>query len=175
MLGWSIERVTVRLSAQIEYEAGPEAVFDMLATEDFQERKCVASGALAHEVRVERTAGDTATVTTRRTLPTDDVPDFARGFLGQTLRVDQVERWEAAGPDGARNGTVTVTVEGAPVRFAGRLRLSPDGRGTRETFDGEVKASVPLFGGKVERAVEPVVRAAIRVEHRTGTDWLADR
>jgi hypothetical protein len=169
------ERAAVRLSAEIQYEANPKAVFDMLICEAFQDGKCVAGGALSHEVRIERTVPDGATVTTRRTLPTDGVPDFARSFLGQTLQVCQVEHWGPAAPDGTRTGEVTVTVENAPVRFSGRLCLSPDGRGTVESFEGEVKASVPLLGAKVERVVEPVIRGAIRVEHRTGVDWLADR
>jgi hypothetical protein len=34
---------------------------------------------------------------------------------------------------------------------------------------------VPLLGGKIERSVEPAVRAAITAEERIGQAWLAER
>ena len=36
-----------------------------------------------------------------------------------------------------------------------------------------LKASVPLIGGKIEKAVEPALLAAIKVEQREGRAWLA--
>ena len=162
----------MRLSAEIRYDATPEAVFAMLLDPGFHERVCLANGSLTHDVRIERHDGGAATITTTRTLPTESVPDFVRGLVGSTLQVTQVDHWEAAGPDGARQGRITVGIEGLPVRLAGTLRLAATSPVTVQTIDGDLRASVPLLGGRVERAVEPAIRSAIRVEQRTSTEWL---
>ncbi len=163
----------MRLSAEIRYDAAPAAVFAMLADPDFQERKCAATGALDHEVEIEEYDDGSAAIRTTRTMPTDQVPDFVRTFVGQTLTVVQVDDWQAAGPDGAREGTTVVEIQGAPVRLAASMRLQPEGAGTRQTIDGDLKASVPLLGGRIEKAVEPALQAAIRVEQREGRTWLS--
>jgi hypothetical protein len=51
--------------------------------------------------------------------------------------------------------------------------MRPDGTGTVEDVDGDLKASVPFIGGKVEKAVGPPLRAAIAKEQEIGTRWLA--
>lgn len=163
----------MRLTADIRYDAPPAAVFGMLCNPDFQERRCVATGALEHEVSVEDYDDGGVTISSSRTMPTDQVPDFVRTFVGQTLVVTEVQDWTAADADGAREATLVLEIQGAPVRMTGTLRLSPEGPGTVETVDCDLKASVPLVGGKIERAVEPAIRAALRVEERTGRAWLA--
>jgi hypothetical protein len=165
----------VRLRAEIRYDADPAAVFAMLTDTAFQERKCAATGALQSEVEIERFPDGGATIRTRRTLPTDQIPDFARTFVGRTLDVVQVDDLGAPNADGRRQGSVIVEIKGAPVRFAGSLALDPFGAGTLETLDGDIKASVPLVGGRLERALEPALQAAIRVEQREGRAWLASR
>ena len=165
----------MRLSAEIHYDADPATVFAMLTDGDFQERKCAATGALDHEVEIEEYDDGSAAIRTSRTMPTDQVPDFVRTFVGQTLTVVQVDDWQPAAADGSRDGTVVVEIKGAPVRLAAAMTLRPDGAGSRETIDGDLKASVPLLGGRIEKAVEPALKAAIRVEQREGTAWLATR
>jgi len=163
----------VRLTAELRYAADPATVFAMLCDQAFQERKLGATGALEHEVTVEARGGDGAEIRSRRTMPTDQVPDLVRNLVGSTLTVVQVESWGPAGADGGRDGTVTVEVSGAPVRLTGSLRIRPDGAGTLETVDGDLKARVPIIGGRIERAAEPAIMAAIEVEEREGRGWLA--
>jgi hypothetical protein len=114
-------------------------------------------------------------VTSRRALPTDQVPDAFRALVGQQITLVQTETWGPAGPAGERTGSLLVEVTGAPVRMNATLSLSPDGTGTVERVDGELKARVPLIGGKIERGAEPAVRAAIDAEERIGQAWLAER
>jgi hypothetical protein len=144
----------VRLTAQLRYAADTATVFAMLTDPAFQERKLSATGALEHDVTVEARADGGAQIRS-------------------TLTVVQVESWGPAGADGGRDGTVTVEVSGAPVRLTGSLRLRPDGGGTLESVDGDLKAKVPLVGGRIERAAEPAITTAIEVEEREGRAWLA--
>jgi hypothetical protein len=163
----------VRLTAELRYAADPATVFAMLTDQGFQERKLAATGALEHDVSVSTGADGGAEVRSRRTMPTDQVPDLVRNLVGATLTVVQVEVWGPAGAGGGRDGTVTVEVSGAPVGLTGSLRLRPDGAGTLETVAGELKARVPLIGGRIERAAEPAIMVAIEVEEREGRAWLA--
>lgn len=163
----------MHVDAEIRYDASPEQVAAMLADEDFVEAKCVAMGALKHTVLVEGDARGAFTVTYSRTMPTNDFPEAARRFVGDTVVIRQVDDWREPDADGSREGTLSVEITGAPVRLSGTQRLSPEGAGTVQAVDGDLKASVPIVGGKLEKAAEPALRAAMRTENRTGREWLA--
>jgi hypothetical protein len=162
----------VRLSAEIRFAADPQRVFAMIVDPAFQEAKCTASGSVEHEVDVSEHDDGGATVVSRRTMPTDGFPDFARSLVGATVELRETQRWEAPSHDGTRTGSILVEVHGLPVRFHGSVALASDGTGTHWPIEGELKASVPLIGGRIERAAQPAVLAGIRVEQRTGNVWL---
>jgi Protein of unknown function (DUF2505) len=164
----------VRVTADIRYAATTTAVFEMLTDKSFQDRKLAQTGALTWEVQVQLANGG-ATIVSSRAMPTDQVPDAFRSMVGQQLTIAQTESWGPAGADGSRTGTLDVEVSGTPIRMKGSLALSGADGGSVELIDGELKARVPLIGGKIERAVEPAVRAAIDAEQRIGRAWLAER
>jgi uncharacterized protein YndB with AHSA1/START domain len=164
----------MKISETIRYAAPPETVYAMLTDAAFQERKCVEAHAQRHEAAVSP-AGDGARVVTKRDLPADDLPDFVRSIVGSTLSVTETYEWGGAAVDGTRTGTLTVEVAGAPVAMRSAVRLAPAGGGTQFSIDGDLKASIPLFGGKVEKAAAPAVIGAIRSEQRTGNAWLSER
>lgn len=164
----------MRVTAEMQYPAAPGEVFTMLTDQTFQDRKLSQTGALSWQVQVRVEAGG-AVITSRRALPTDQVPDAFRALVGNEINISQTESWGPAGPDGGRTGTLVVEVAGAPVRMDARLSLSASGVGTVERVDGELKARVPLVGGRIERSAEPAVRAAIDAEQRIGQAWLAER
>lgn len=166
----------MRVTTQVRYDgATPAQVFEMLLDTTFQERKCVANGAVDYDVDVTEYDDGSAMITTHRHLPTDEVPDFVRAFVGETVKVTQIDDWGPAAADGAREGSIVVEIAGAPVRLTGTLRLVPEKDGTTQHLDGDLKASVPLIGGKIEKATEPAILGAIRVEERTAHAWLAGR
>jgi hypothetical protein len=130
------------------------------------------AGALTQQVEVTGSADAAFTVAARRTLGTDAIPTHLRGFVGSSIEVHQVEAWEAPAGDGSRAGSVTVEVVGAPVRLTGRASLLAAGADScRLVYDGDLRASIPLFGRAVEGAVADAVRGALRAE----ADELASR
>ena len=165
----------MQLSAQIRYEAEPGRVFRMIVDPAFQEAKCAATGSLEHEIDVTEHDDGGATVFSRRTMPTDQVPDFVRSFIGSRVLLVETQKWQPEAADGSRAGSIVVEIEGLPVRFTAVTALLAEGAGTHQPIEGDLKASVPLFAGRIESAAEPAVRAAIRVEQRTGTAWLEPR
>ena len=165
----------MRVDAEIRYTAPPDAVGTMLADPEFVDRKCAATGALRHTARVDGDASGAFTVTTVRTMPTNTFPDVARKLVGKTVDITETDSWDAAAADGSRRGTVVVTISGAPLKLDGTLSLDADGTGARQTIGGDLKASVPIIGGKLERASEPALKMAIRSEEKVGAAWLSAR
>lgn len=165
----------MQLSAQVRYEAGLDRVVALLADEAYVTAKVRATGALSEQVTVVGTPEDDFTVTTRRQMPTDAIPSQFRSFIGSTLEVRQVEAWEPPDPaaPGTRRGTLVVEITGAPVRLTGTMSLTEEGGATVQRYDGDLRASIPLFGAAVEKATAEAVHAAIEAEQRTATEWLA--
>lgn len=167
----------MHLTAQARYDADVVRVAAMLADQAFVEAKVRASGALSHQVDVVGASDEAFTVTTRRHMPTTDIPAQFRSLIGASLEVRQVEAWEAPDPGSSttRRGTVVVEITGAPVRLSGRLRLveEPDGLTTQQVT-AELKASVPLFASAVEQATAGAVQAAFEAEERTAASWLRE-
>ena len=146
----------------------------LLADPAYVHAKVRASGAVEQQVDVTGAADDAFTVTSRRALPTAQIPAHLRSFVGDRIDVRQVDAWEAPAADGSRSGTVVVEIAGAPVRLTGRTSLvavGPDA--SRVVYDGEVRAAVPLFGAAVEEAAAVAVRAALGEEEAVAARWLA--
>ena len=163
----------MHVRVQLHYAAEVPTVAAMLADPGYARERVEASGAAVQQADVTGTADAAFTVATRRSVPTDQIPAQARSFVGSTLEVRQVEAWEA--PSGrARQGTVVVEISGTPVRLTGTVALEPDGdAGSVLTYDGELKAAIPLFAGAVEQAASGAVRSALTAEEAAGARWLA--
>lgn len=164
----------MKISAIINYAATPDEVVAMIADEDFQNRKCVATRALRHTVSI-RAQGDQTIIASTRDMPSDNFPSFVRTMVGHTLTAKETQEWGPSTQDGARHGKLTVHIVGAPITLHGTLVLTPGGQGAVENIEGDLRASIPIFGGKVEQAAAPAIRAGIRIEGETGKAWLAER
>jgi len=164
----------MKISAVIEYQSTAHEVFAMLADEDFQNRKCAATGARRYTVSVKE-QGERTVIVNTRDMATEQFPSFVKGMVGDTLAVRETQDWGPAGHDGARTGRLTVDIAGAPIDLKASLSLAPDGAGSVENIDGDLKAKVPMMGSKIEKAAAPAIQSAIRVESETGKAWLATR
>jgi hypothetical protein len=146
----------------------------MMTDEGYVSRKATAMGALEHDVVVTRLAAGAAEITLARTLPAV-VPDFVRPLVGETIEVVQTEHWGAADTDGARFGTLTAAISHAPVQLRGEITLTNTGaRSALHRVDVDVRARVPLLGGRIEKSIGEVILMAARKEEEVGALWLAD-
>lgn len=157
----------MKFTHRAEYPATADEVWAIMSTQDFQNAKCEATTTGDWTANVS-TSADTTTITSERVLPTDDLPDIAKTFVGGTLTIAEVQTWGPPAADGTRTGDLKVQIKGAPMTLKGTVRLSPNGSGSVQEIDGDVKVSVPLIGGKLEKAAsDPLMFAA-----RTETDLL---
>ena len=66
-----------------------------------------------------------------------------------------------------------MAVAGVPVALGGTLALAPGGPGSIEHLDADLKAKIPLIGGKIEKAAAKPIRESIDIEAATAKEWLA--
>lgn len=162
----------MRLTTHEELPGTVEQVHALLVDQAFQEAKCAATtddGVYSVDVH----AGiDRHHVRTERQLPSDGLPDIARSFVGEHLTIIELLDWSGPGPDGSRASAVDIHVKGAPLTVKGTIRLEPYGEATVEVIEAEVRANVPLIGGRLERAAAVPIDAAIRIEIELLREWL---
>jgi hypothetical protein len=164
----------MKISASLDYAATPHEVFAMLSDEIFQIRKCIATGALSHSVSISA-KGERTVIVSSRDLPTADFPSFVQSLVGATLAITETQDWGPADAKGARQGRITVDIAGAPIDLDGTLSLAPNGHGSVQIVQGDLRARIPLIGGKIEQAAAPAIESAINVEREIGQAWLATK
>jgi hypothetical protein len=155
----------MNLSNHLDFGAQPTDVFAMMTDQKYLNDVCVASGSLSYHASVEG-----STTRTSRTLP---APDSAARFTGPQLTVNEEVVWGDPSSDGSRDAAVTMTVLGQPVRFRGKLRLSPGGKGSVVDLTGELKVAIPLLGKKLEESSAPAVMEGYKTQQEVGDRWLA--
>lgn len=156
----------MRFRHELTYDASPAEVFEMLADPAFREAACAAQDVISAEVTLER-AGNGFTLTIDQEQRTDDLPGFARTFAGDSTRAIQREVWEDS-----TGGTLRIDAPGKPSEVKGTITLRPEGSGTREIVELELRIKVPLIGGKLEKLLAERVTAGMDAEHAVGIAYL---
>jgi len=151
---------------ELSYEASPAEVFEMLADPAFREKVGEALDVVSADIALERDEGG-FTLVNDQVQRTEGLPSFAKKFAGDTTRVIQAERWSSP-----TSGTLRIDAPGKPTGMEGTIELVPDGAGTIEVVELEIKAKVPLVGGKLERLMAEQVRDGMDVERQVGQAWL---
>jgi hypothetical protein len=163
------------LHREMSYPAPLERVVAMMIDPEFQRTRCESQHALDWTITVDPEDATPATpritVTTRRKLPTDQIPEFVRKFVGAAIQLEEITTWLPGDAD-SRTAEVRLSVAGAPVTMTGRYVFTSEGAGTREVADGKVKASIPFLGGKVEEAVLPIILTGLGADEKLGAAYL---
>jgi hypothetical protein len=162
----------LKLSAT--YDASPADVFAIMSDPSFRESACEQTHALSYDVSVTDD-GDDVVVRVAREMPTDQVPDFAKKFVGSTLTVIQIETWHPAAMDGSRTADVNGEIKGTPAGFTGTAAITGGTDKTVQSIDLDVKVSVPLIGKKIEPFIAQAIEAALSKEQKLGQAWHDER
>ena len=148
--------------------ATPEQVYAMLATPDFREQVCEYQRFPKRTVTITP-AGSGMTVKVDQHRPADEVPSFARKLVGDEINIVQEEQWSSP-----TSASLQVSIPGKPGEMRGSVAITGDAGGTTEVVEVEVKASIPLIGGKIEGLIGDMLLKALRAETKVGRDWLAE-
>jgi uncharacterized protein YndB with AHSA1/START domain len=153
---------------ELSYDASPDEVFAMLSDPAFREQVAEAQEVRSVDVRLTR-IGDGFTLINDQVQNTKDLPAIAKKIAGDTTRVVITEDWSSH-----TAGSISITTPGKPTTASGTIRLAPDGEGTVEIVELDVKVKVPLVGGKLEKLMADTIESGFRVEHTVGRAWLQD-
>jgi carbon monoxide dehydrogenase subunit G len=154
---------------ELQYDAPPDQVFEMLADPAFRQAACEAQDVISTDIELDRD-GDGFTLVIDMLQRTDDLPGFARTFAGASTRAVQRETWT-----NTSGGELQIEAPGKPMSMRGTIRLEPDGAGTTEVVELEIKVKVPLIGGKLEKLMADKVTAGMDAEHQAGTAYLSGK
>lgn len=161
-------------SAAIDYPVGPDEALAMRSDREFINRSISATGALRHTAEVVESSEGSVTITSRRAMPTDQVPASFRAFVGEAIDLRVVEAWNPPDADGARTGTLALEIIGAPVHVSANLSVRASGTGgCRQSVDGTITAQVPIFSRPIEEAAQAAVLRGLEAERTVSREWIA--
>jgi len=157
--------VPTRFSQTQEYASASDVVLAMLTNENYARIRAERTGAL--EVTVDRVESPNGiTLNIERVLPAK-VPGFAKSLVGEVIRIDEEQVWSAA------SATFRATFS-APMSVTGTITVEAVGPSTTLVrTDAEVRASVPLVGGKLEGLAREQFERYLSAEIEIAKDWLA--
>lgn len=151
----------------LTYDAPPDEVFAMLSDPAFREKVCAAQQVVSADVRLTP-SGSGFTLEMDQVQNTAGLPAIAKKIAGDTTEVTLKESWSSPS-----RGSLEIIAPGKPTSASGTITLAPDGGGTVETVDLDVKVKVPLIGGKLENLMADNIKTGMDVEHTVGAAWLA--
>ncbi|NNG37760.1 DUF2505 domain-containing protein [Flexivirga sp. ID2601S] len=151
-------------------KSDPDEVYDDAIKTEYQDDICQNAGALSYNSSVVE-KGPGHQVTVQRVMPSGDVPDLLKKLVGDKVDVTQVITWGERQADGSRTGTVEVTMKGQPITMKGTTSIAPEGTGSRVGVKADLKAKLPLIGGKIEKMAAPEILNAIKAEEETSHQW----
>lgn len=146
-----------------------EKVFGAMVDETYLRDRLAAVGGNDAELVTFSSAGDRTAYQLKQGVPAEHLPSIAKSLLGGDLVIQRTENWAAAA------GTVEVTINGVPGRLEGAFTITGNGSGSKLTLTGEVKVSIPLMGGKLEKLIAEQVTVLLDKESEFTSEWLANR
>ena len=155
--------MATRLTKTLTYDASAEAVAAMLDDTGFREEVLERQRVVRGSVSIE---GDHVTIEQVRSA--DDIPSFARSFVGDEILLVQTESWTSP-----TSADVRLAIPGKPGEAVGTLELVESGGSTTESIDLDLTVKIPLVGGKIEKLIAGIFSSALDVEQRVGREWLA--
>ena len=152
----------------------PDEVYEDAINPEYQDDKCKAAGAITFSSKVEET-GQGHTSTVQRLMSSGDVPELVKKVVGDKVDVLETIAWGPKQADGSRKGDLTVHMKGQPISMKGFTYIKPNGTGSTVGVDAELKAKIPVIGGKIEKMGSPEIIKAIKAEEATAHEWDARR
>ncbi|MFL6109389.1 MAG: DUF2505 domain-containing protein [Marmoricola sp.] len=156
----------MKLRHELTYDAAPGAVLAMLTDPAYWDKVAEATGALSSKATVT-TEGAGTRVVVDQEQAVQGVPSFAKKFVGESTRAINSFLWQGT------SAAYDVQTPGKPTSMSGTATVVPQGTGSTLTYDLDVKASVPLIGGKLEKLVVDLTTEGFVKEQAVGAAWLA--
>ena len=148
----------------------PDVVMRAMTSTRFHLDKVEGLGAAGCELMEEGGDAEKRFVHIRRRMPNRPaVPGALAKLLPADVVLEHRDEWNAT----TRTGDIQVRVQGAPVRMHAAASVVARGGGSEQVFEWDIKASVPLIGGALERFVAQDLDRSIHDEAKVVRELLA--
>lgn len=153
------------LRHSVSYPFSTTRLWEVLSTEQYWRDllETIGHGSLESFTRDE----ESVTVTMRQVVPADKLPSVVTKIRPGDLEIPRRSVLRLANDQIA--GELTATVDGAPAKVAGRQVTSGDQAKT--DYSGSVTVSIPLVGGKIEKAILDQLIVLLDAERDHTVDW----
>ena len=135
---------------EFHYDRAPRELFALISSGEFQLEIISHLGGKDAELVEETVTPEGGVKVVTRQHTGVELPGFAKKLIPAITIVTNTYIWQPARSDGSREGTWLAEVKGVPVSMGGPTSLRAAGSGSAHVFNGEVRASVPIVGGKLE-------------------------
>jgi len=163
--------VSTKLSNTDRYPATPAQIMAMLSDPEYAKAKYTELGDVKFTVAEHKVDGDNLTVKVEREV-TSNMPGAAKKVLGETSSMVQTENWKAAGNGYACE--MSVESPGKPLVIKVTQKITAAGDTDAEwVADFDIKASIPMLGGKIEKMVAEETKDSLAKEFAFNKEWLA--
>jgi hypothetical protein len=158
-----------RFEHRATFPAPVDTVYSTLVGEAFLTARLRDIGGKGAALLSHQTSADGAAYKLRQGVDANRLPGAVRSILSGDLVVEREERWQGHESAGR------ATINGVPAEIKSRGRLASKGDGTELVVSAEVKVSIPLIGGKIEKVVAEQVTKLLAAEAEYAEKWLAER
>ncbi|MBD0861647.1 DUF2505 domain-containing protein [Gordonia sp. zg691] len=117
-------------------------------------------------------AGDTVTVQMQQGIPSDKLPSAVTKIMPGDLGIPRKNTYRLVGDK--IEGEIHATVDGAPVPVNVNGTVITAGDPATTQYDAEVSVNLPMFGGKIEKAVVSELSGLLDAERGHTVDWEAE-
>lgn len=157
-----------RFEHRTSLSAPVDTVYSTLVDEAFLTARLRDIGGKGAALLDHQTSDDGASYRLRQGVDAKHLPGAVRSILSGDLVVERTERWRGHESDGK------ATISGVPAEIRSRSRLETRGDSTELITKAEVKVSIPLVGGKIEKVVAEQVTKLLAAEAEYAEKWLAE-
>lgn len=166
--------MATRFSHSTRIGARLEVVHATLADEAFWVDRLRTVGSPADTLDDFVLSGDSIVVTVTQVIPESEIPDLARKVLPGELSLVRTANYSAVSGDRLTGSSRAEAAGGLGV-ITGSGETVAEGEESVETLEGQVKVSVPLMGGKLEKLVVGYLDELFTTEHEHLGRWIAAR
>lgn len=158
-----------RFEHRASFPAPVDTVYSILVDEAFLAARLRDIGGKGAALLDHSTTADGAAYKLRQGVDANRLPSAVRSILNGDLVVEREERWRGHEFRGR------AAISGVPAQITSHGRLTDRDGATELLVSAEVKVSIPLIGGKIEKVVAEQVTRLLAAEAEYAEKWLAER
>lgn len=133
---------------EVRFPASSDVVIKAFTDKDFHLKKVDALGSTGVELLDDSDDPDHFYVKIRRQMPVEvDVPGALKKLVPSTATLVHKDAWSAS----SKTGHIDIDISGVPVDLSAEVSLRDEGDECVYRYEWNIKAKVPLVGGKLEK------------------------